>query len=88
MFGRPVICSNVGGPAERVRDGVDGLHFAVGDARALAAAMHRAATEPGLWGRLAGNLPAAPGRETMVEGFMAAYTDELPRRGSVTAGTA
>lgn len=86
MFGRPVICSNVGGPAERVRDGVDGLHFAVGDARALAAAMHRAATEPGLWGRLAGNLPAAPGREMMVEGFMAAYTDDLPKRGDVAAG--
>ena len=29
--GRPVICSNIGGMAEAVRDGVDGLHFPAGD---------------------------------------------------------
>jgi glycosyltransferase involved in cell wall biosynthesis len=33
MFKRPVICSNVGGPAERVEDDVFGLHFQVGDPR-------------------------------------------------------
>jgi glycosyltransferase involved in cell wall biosynthesis len=32
MAGRPVLCSNLGGMAEKGRDGVDGLHFAVGDA--------------------------------------------------------
>ena len=31
MFGRPVICSNVGGMAERVTHEVDGLHFEVAD---------------------------------------------------------
>ena len=30
--GRPVICSNIGGMAESVRHGVDGLHFPAGDA--------------------------------------------------------
>ena len=33
---RPVICSDIGGMAEKVRDGIDGLHFPVGDAAALA----------------------------------------------------
>ena len=47
-FGRPVICSNVGGMAEAVADGTNGLHFARGDARSLAQAMHRAIEQPGL----------------------------------------
>lgn len=50
---RPVICSALGGAAELVQDGVNGLHFPVGDAGALAAAMRRATEEPGLWERLA-----------------------------------
>jgi glycosyltransferase involved in cell wall biosynthesis len=31
MAGVPVICSNIGGLAEKVEHGVNGLHFAVGD---------------------------------------------------------
>jgi glycosyltransferase involved in cell wall biosynthesis len=50
--GRPVIASDIGGMAEKVRDGVDGLHFRVGNAESLAAAMTRAMREPGLWDRL------------------------------------
>ena len=33
---RPIICSDVGGMAEKVSDGVDGMHFRVGDAYSLA----------------------------------------------------
>ena len=50
--GRPVICSDVGGMAEAVQDGVDGLHFPVGSSAGLAQVMQRAAEEPGLWQRL------------------------------------
>ena len=53
---RPVICSGVGGMAEMVRDGVDGLHVPPGDARSLADAMRNAAEEPGLWDRLVANI--------------------------------
>lgn len=49
---RPVICSGLGGAAEIVADGVNGLHFPVSDAKALAAAMRRAIEEDGLWQRL------------------------------------
>jgi glycosyltransferase involved in cell wall biosynthesis len=50
--GRPVICSNIGGMAEKVDDGVTGLHFRAGDARSLAATLERAITTPGLFDRL------------------------------------
>ena len=73
MFKRPVIASNVGGPAERIRDGVDGLHFQVGDARSLADTMRRAATEKGLWGQLSGNTQPPASREQMVNEFREVY---------------
>jgi glycosyltransferase involved in cell wall biosynthesis len=76
MFGRPVIASNVGGPAERIRHGVDGLHFQVADAKSLAAVMHRACTEEGLWHKLAAGITPPTPRETMVRQYMALYYGE------------
>lgn len=46
---RPVICSDVGGMAEKVTDGVDGIHFRVGDAFSLASAFERATNSTRLW---------------------------------------
>ena len=43
---RPVICSDIGGMAEKVRDGVDGFHFPVGNAIALASLILQIATKP------------------------------------------
>lgn len=48
---RPVICSGIGGMAEAVRNGIDGLCFRPGDGAQLAEKME-AALEPELWGRL------------------------------------
>jgi glycosyltransferase involved in cell wall biosynthesis len=76
--GRPVIASNAGGPAERIADGVDGLLFELGDARALAAAMHRACTEDGLWQRLAAAITPPPGCEAMADEFLAIYAGAVP----------
>lgn len=61
---RPVICSDIGGMAEAVRDGQDGLHFRVGDPVDLARTMRRAIDEPGLWERLSGGIAPVP---TMVD---------------------
>jgi glycosyltransferase involved in cell wall biosynthesis len=52
MYGKPVICSDIGGMAEKVRDGIDGLHFRSGNAQDLADTILRAATEPDLWSTL------------------------------------
>ena len=76
MFGKPVICSNVGGMAERVTDEVDGLHFEMGDPRALAAVMRRACTEDGLWQRLHAALPQPPTRAEMADGYLELYREE------------
>ena len=76
MFGRPVICSNAGGMAERVTHEVDGLHFELGDAAALAATIERACTEEGLWERMHAAIPTPPSRATMADGYLALYQRE------------
>ena len=55
--GRPIICSDIGGMAEKVRDGVDGLHFRAGDAADLAEVIRRAYRTPDLWQRLRDGIP-------------------------------
>ena len=35
LHGRPIICSDIGGMAEKVRNRVDGLHFRVASAESL-----------------------------------------------------
>ena len=75
MFKRPVIASNVGGMKERITDGVDGLHFSMGDARSLAQVMRRACTEDRLWDRLVDGIRPPGGREVMAEHFYGIYKD-------------
>lgn len=53
----PVIASDIGGMAEYVRDGVDGLHFRTEDAADLARVMARLLDEPELLGKLARDFP-------------------------------
>ncbi|MFT5285894.1 MAG: glycosyltransferase involved in cell wall biosynthesis/GT2 family glycosyltransferase [Planctomycetota bacterium] len=48
----PVVASDIGGMAEYVRDGVDGLQFAVGDDAALARCLERFLREPDLLDKL------------------------------------
>jgi hypothetical protein len=80
MARRPVLCSNIGGMAEKVRDGIDGLHFAVGDAASLADAMARCLTEPGLWDRLAANTPDILTVEEAVEQHRElCFENDLPK---------
>ena len=49
---RPVICSNIGGMAEKVRRGRDGFHFQVGDPFELASLMARLAADLEVWDQL------------------------------------
>lgn len=50
--GRPVICGDIGGMAEKVENGVNGLHFRARDPIDLARAMRRCLEQPELWDRL------------------------------------
>ncbi len=55
---RPVITSNIGGMAEMVRDGMDGVHVRPDDPAALARIMAECASNPKLWKKLSGNVRA------------------------------
>jgi glycosyltransferase involved in cell wall biosynthesis len=57
---RPVICGGIGGMAEMVRDGVDGLHAPVNDVAGLASVMRQAIETEGLWDRLVAHIQPPP----------------------------
>ena len=52
MHHRPVICSDIGSMVERIGDGVNGLHFSVGDPYSLADTIRRAVSHPELWDQI------------------------------------
>lgn len=56
-FGRPVICPDIGGMAEKVKAGVGGLHFRARDSASLAAVIARVVAEPALFENLHASLP-------------------------------
>jgi glycosyltransferase involved in cell wall biosynthesis len=85
QHGRPVICSDVGGMAEMVQDGVNGLHAVLGDSGDLARVMLRAATERGLWQRLAAAVPAVPTVRESLERHLHVYAALLQDREAQSA---
>jgi glycosyltransferase involved in cell wall biosynthesis len=55
LHGRPPIVVDIGGMAEKVRHGVDGLHFRAGSPEDLADRLNETLTEPELWEQLRAN---------------------------------
>lgn len=82
----PVVTSDIGGMAELVRDGVDGLHFRAGDARALASALQRALDEPELLSRLSRDFPRYRTPAEQAAELEAHYRALLARRAAHPAG--
>jgi glycosyltransferase involved in cell wall biosynthesis len=80
MHGRPVICSGIGGLAEKVHDEVNGLHFAVGDPESLAATIERAVTEQGLWKRLQEGIPGVYTVDAHIAQLTRLYQELLERK--------
>ena len=79
--GTPLLVSDIGGMAEKVRDGEDGLHFKRGSPVDLARAMVDAA-RPELRERLGASVRDVIGRDEFLAGLDLAYA---PRRAAVAA---
>jgi glycosyltransferase involved in cell wall biosynthesis len=86
--GRPIICSGIGGMAEKVTDEVNGLHFRVGDAGSLAGVIERAVTEPGLWERLRAGIPPVFTVDEHVASLTGLYRELLRQRANQTVAAA
>jgi glycosyltransferase involved in cell wall biosynthesis len=90
QYGRPVICSDIGGMAEKVTHGVNGLHFRVGNPASLAATILEAVSSPGLWEQLSGAIPDIYRMEDHVAAVGAIYRALLegapPSEGNARAG--
>jgi glycosyltransferase involved in cell wall biosynthesis len=77
---RPVICSDVGGMAEKVTDGVNGLCFTVGDVDSLAATIRRAVATEGLWERLQDGIPPVHSMSEHADVLSTAYERLIAQR--------
>jgi glycosyltransferase involved in cell wall biosynthesis len=82
---RPIICSDVGGMAEKVADGVDGIHFRVGDAHSLARAFETAAGSPRLWRSLRDGIREPYAMDAHVERLLRTYDELASRRAEAPA---
>jgi glycosyltransferase involved in cell wall biosynthesis len=59
-YGRPILCSNIGGMAEKVTPGVSGFHFRVNNTADLAALIEKCASTPEAWKSMCAGLPQPP----------------------------
>jgi glycosyltransferase involved in cell wall biosynthesis len=74
--GRPVICTGIGGMAEKVRDGVSGLHFRRGDAVDLARVIAVAA-DGALYARLQAGIPEPYDTVEMARRYLTAFINTI-----------
>lgn len=77
---RPVICSDIGGMAEKVRHGVNGLHFQARSPRALADVMTSVIAQPTLWSRLRDGIVPPPSIRQTVDELIGLYETEGPTK--------
>jgi glycosyltransferase involved in cell wall biosynthesis len=84
--GRPLICTGIGGMAEKVPNRRSGLHFRLGDAADLARAMSEAADEV-MYQALCSGLPEVADQTTMARDYLATFTRlvKFPGAAGVTA---
>lgn len=82
-YRRPVICSDIGGMAERVPDGTGGLQFAAGNAQALADRMARAIHDPALWDSLSASLPRSSTMDDCRDAHLALFERLRPARPAI-----
>jgi glycosyltransferase involved in cell wall biosynthesis len=66
--------------AEKVTDGIDGLHFRAGDPDSLADAIERAVGTPGLWKTLRDGIEGIHAMDEHIERLSGLYATLLERR--------
>ncbi len=75
--GRPVICTGIGGMAEKVPNRLSGLHFRLGDPTDLARAMFEASDDV-LYKALCSGLPEVSDHEAMARNYLATFNRLVP----------
>ncbi|MFG1269476.1 glycosyltransferase family 4 protein [Xanthobacter sp. DSM 14520] len=70
-FGRPLLCSNIGGMAEHVRDGIDGLHVGVGNTSDWGETLLSAAADMDGWDRFYSTMKTPLPVERAAERYLA-----------------
>jgi glycosyltransferase involved in cell wall biosynthesis len=76
-FGRPILCPDIGGMAEKVIPGIGGLHYRARDSIALSALINRIVDEPDLHGQLHATLPVYSCIEDVTRSHLELY-ESLP----------
>jgi glycosyltransferase involved in cell wall biosynthesis len=79
LHGRPVIASNIGGMAEKVQHGVNGLNFRNASVEDLVDRLTETLTSPDLWDRLRMRIRRPIDRTECAERHVAVYEDLLGR---------
>lgn len=69
----PVLCSDIGGMAEAVREGLDGFHFSTGSAAELAALIRELAADPQRLAALARTMRTPPTAAEVASSHLALY---------------
>jgi glycosyltransferase involved in cell wall biosynthesis len=80
LHGRPPIVGDIGGMAEKVRHGVDGLHFRTGSPEDLADRLTEVLTDACLWKRLHDNAPKPLDLKGFAERHLAVYQEVIGSR--------
>jgi glycosyltransferase involved in cell wall biosynthesis len=76
---RPVICSGIGGMAEKVRDGIDGFHFPAGSSMALASLLVKLAESTTALTDVAKTIRAAATVEEITDRYVQFYSSLVSR---------
>jgi glycosyltransferase involved in cell wall biosynthesis len=72
VVGRPLLCTGIGGMAEKVKDGVSGLHFRLGDPADLLRAIRTGAGAE-MHAKLRAGVPRVTDSRQMAEEYVKAY---------------
>jgi glycosyltransferase involved in cell wall biosynthesis len=87
--GRPVICSDIGGMVEKVRNGIDGFHFHAGSANDLALLLKRLADDRQILIDVVGTVRKPPTSDVVIDAHLTLYQELLvpkPRDDYVSSG--